>query len=247
MKHTEFCAVLEVEVERFATTMSLVPGDVSIAACPGWTLSDVALHLGTIHRWANELVRSRSTTRIPRATPTLDEVAVSPEWLRQGGQQLVKTLREADPDDEMWAWGFDQHVRFWSRRQLHETLVHRMDLEIAGRIEPTAEPAVASDAVDEFLLNLQKVTNGSKRPSLCGTGERLIFRATDTNAVWTVTLREGGFDLARESDDSDTLVEGPALELLLAVLRRRSVDAGRLDVSGDRELTDFWLANSAFD
>jgi predicted lipid carrier protein YhbT len=122
-----------------------------------------------------------------------------------------------------------------------------MDLEIAGRIEPTAEPAVASDAVDEFLLNLQKVTNGSKRPSLCGTGERLIFRATDTNAVWTVTLREGGFDLARESDDSDTLVEGPALELLLAVLRRRSVDAGRLDVSGDRELTDFWLANSAFD
>jgi len=26
--------------------------------------------------------------------------------------KLVATLLAADPDDEMWAWGRDQHVRF---------------------------------------------------------------------------------------------------------------------------------------
>jgi hypothetical protein len=26
----------------------------------------------------------------------------------------------------MWAWGPDKHARFWSRRMLHETAVHRV-------------------------------------------------------------------------------------------------------------------------
>ena len=27
----------------------------------------------------------------------------------------------------MWAWGPDKHARFWPRRLLHETAVHRGD------------------------------------------------------------------------------------------------------------------------
>ena len=247
MNHLDYCDALELEVERFAAAMSLVTGHAGVAACPGWTVDDVVLHLGTIHRWANELVRTRATARIPRITPNLDEVAVSPEWLRQGGLELVKTLRDANPDEVMWAWGFDQHVRFWSRRQVHETLVHRIDLELAGRIEPIVEASLASDAIDEFLRNLQKVTNASTETALRGAGERLVFRANDADATWTITLRDSGFDIGLETDDVDTLVEGPSLELLLAMVRRRSVLAAGLDVTGDSELSVFWLANSAYD
>jgi uncharacterized protein (TIGR03083 family) len=247
MNHLDYCDALEIEVERFAATMSQVPGNALVTACPGWTVDDVALHLGTIHRWANELVRTRATARIPRTTSTLDEVAVSPEWLRRGGLELVSTLRDANPDEEMWAWGFDQHVRFWSRRQVHETLVHRIDLELAGHIEPTVEASLASDAIDEFLRNLQKVTDASNETALRGTGQRLVFRAKDADTAWTITLLDGGFDLGLETHDVDTLVEGPSLDLLLAMVRRRSVLAAGLDVSGDSELSDFWLANSAYD
>lgn len=246
MNHAEHCDALELEVERFAASMSLVSGDTIVATCPGWTVDDVALHLGTIHRWAEELVRTRSSVRIPRATPTLGEVSVSPEWIRHGGRQLVKTLREADPDDEMWAWGLDQHVRFWSRRQVHETLVHRIDVELAGRTEPTADFALASDAIDEFLSNIQKVTNASPETPLCGSGERLAFRAQDSNAVWSITLRDGGFDLMPAMGDYDAFVEGPSLELLLVIVRRRSIHEASLSVTGDSDLADFWLANSAY-
>jgi uncharacterized protein (TIGR03083 family) len=247
MNHAEHCDALALEVERFAVAMSLMSGDTVVATCPGWTVDDVAVHLGVIHRWAEELVRTRSTVRIPRATPSLDEVSVSPEWIRQGGRQLVETLRKADPDGEMWAWGLDQHVRFWSRRQVHETLVHRMDVELAGGVEPTADSALASDAIDEFLSNLQKVANSSAETSLRGSGERLVFRASDLSSVWSITLREDGFDLIPAMGDYDVLVEGSSLELLLVVVRRRSIQDAALRITGDRNVVDFWLANSAFD
>jgi len=246
VNHAEHCDALDLEVERFAVAMSLVSGDTIVETCPGWTVDDAASHLGTIHRWAEELVRTRSTVRIPRAAPSLDEVSMSPEWIRQGGQQLVETLRAADPNDEMWAWGLDQHVRFWSRRQVHETLVHRMDVEIAGRIEPTADHGLASDAIDEFLNNIQKVTNASAESPLYGNGERLVYRASDSKAVWSITLRVGGFDLVPAMGDYDTLVEGPSVELLLVIVGRRSIHDASLDVTGDATLADFWLANSAF-
>ena len=196
MDHAQYCDALVAEVDRFADVMALMSGDTDVATCPGWTVDDTALHLGTIHRWAEELVRTRSASRIPRVTPSLDEVSVSPEWLRQGGHALVATLRDANPNDEMWAWGADQHVRFWSRRQVHETLVHRMDVELAGQIDPAADAVLASDAIDEFLHNLQKVTNSSATTSLCGRGERLLLHAVDSDVSWAIKLRDGGFDLA---------------------------------------------------
>jgi uncharacterized protein (TIGR03083 family) len=246
MDHAAHCDALELEVHRFADAMAQMSGDTMVPTCPGWMVDDVALHLGTIHRWAEELVRTRSSARIPRDTPSLDEVSVSPAWLREGGRQLVETLRAADPSAEMWAWGFDQHLRFWSRRQVHETLVHRMDVELAGGVAPTADSALASDAIDEFLSNIQKVTNASPESSLRGDGERLAFRASDTNAVWSITLRDGGFDVLPARGDFDTLVEGPSVDLLLVIVRRRSIGEAALKVTGETKLIDFWLANSAF-
>jgi uncharacterized protein (TIGR03083 family) len=247
MNHAEHCDALALEVERFAVATSLMSGDTVVETCPGWTVDDVVVHLGAIHRWADELVRTRSTVRIPRVTPTRDEVDVSPEWIRQGGQQLVTTLREANPNDPMWAWGLDQHVRFWSRRQVHETLVHRIDVELAGGIEPTADAALASDAIDEFLTNLQKVTNSSAGTGHLGSGERLVFRALDSESVWTITLREGGFDLVPSLGDHDALVDGPSMELLMVIVRRRSIADSSITITGDSTLVDFWLANSSFD
>ncbi len=247
MDHLQYCDALEAEVERFADVMSLMPGDTAVATCPGWTVDDTALHLGVIHRWAEELVRTRSSTRIPRTTPSLDGVSITPGWLREGGKSLVATLRHADPDEEMWAWGLDQHVRFWSRRQVHETLVHRMDLELAGRIAPAADAVLASDAIDEFLHNLQKVANSATSTALWGNGERLAFRARDAEAVWVVTLRDGGFDLGSTMGHYDVMVAGPSLELLLAIVGRVALDDTSLDVAGEVSLADFWLVHSAFE
>ena len=73
-----------------------------------------------------------------------------------------------------------------------------------------------------------------------------MYRASDSKAVWSITLRVGGFDLVPAMGDYDTLVEGPSVELLLVIVGRRSIHDASLDVTGDATLADFWLANSAF-
>jgi uncharacterized protein (TIGR03083 family) len=246
--HAEFCDALAIEVARFANVMSAMPRDEEIATCPGWNVVDLAEHLGLIHRWAEELVRLRSPERIPRERSVADRDAVNPEWIQEGGDRLIATLRQADPDDAMWAWGPDQHVRFWSRRQLHETLVHRMDLELAARIDPDVDAAIAIDAIDEYLSNIEPL--GAHLPELSllrGEGEKLAFRVRESEALWSITLGEQGFSVSRADEQFDAEVVGSALDLLLVILRRRKVDAVMVEVLGDRELLDLWLAHSAFE
>jgi len=244
--HLEYCSALDDEVTRFATVMSSLSLDDEVTTCPGWTVVDLAEHLGVIHRWAEELVRLRSPERLARVSPENHD-DVSPAWIEGGGRQLVATLRAADPNDEMWAWGLDQHVRFWSRRQLHETLVHRMDLELAGQQIPRTEPAVALDAIDEYLSNIEKV--GKFSPPLAalrGHGGRMAFRDGESGTLWSITLGEDGFTVTHEEGHCDAELLGPAVELLLVILGRREPDSAEVVVTGERHLIDFWLTHSAF-
>jgi uncharacterized protein (TIGR03083 family) len=248
VNHVECCNALEVEVERFAEAMSTVPLDLEVVTCPGWDVGDLAEHLGVIHRWATELVRRRSPERVARSSAGAHRRSVSPEWIREGGHALVATLRAANPNDEMWAWGQDQHVRFWSRRQLHETLVHRMDVELAAERIPRADAPIAIDAIDEFLSNLEKVAR--KAPalsSLRGRGERLAVRVVEPETLWAITLDEQGFTLSRDDNDFNAELVGPALNMLLVMVGRWGVDRGGLIVNGDATLVDFWGSHSAFD
>jgi uncharacterized protein (TIGR03083 family) len=246
--HVENCHALDVEVVRFSNVMStLAPGH-DIATCPGWTVLDLAEHLGVIHRWAEELVRRRSPVRQARDVPASLRDDVNPDWITEGGTQLVATLLAANPDDEMWAWGLDQHVRFWSRRQLHETLVHRMDLELAARVVPSAEADIAIDAIDEYLSNIEKVGRHSPElEPLRGHGEKLAFRIRDTPTLWVVTFDEDGFNVSRTEDTFDAELVGSPVDLLLAILRRQDLGQGDIEVTGDRHLVELWLAHSAFD
>jgi uncharacterized protein (TIGR03083 family) len=246
--HAEYCDALEIEVARFSKAMSAMPRDEEIATCPGWNVVDLAEHLGLIHRWAEELVRLRSSERIRRERSVADRDTVTTEWIKEGGERLVATLRQADPDDAMWAWGPDQHVRFWSRRQLHETLVHRMDLELAARVDPDVDTVIAIDAIDEYLSNIEPL--GAHLPELSllrGEGEKLAFRVRDSQTLWLITFGEQGFSVSRAGEHFDAEVVGSALDLLLVILRRREVDAVTVEVLGNRELLDLWLAHSAFE
>ena len=252
MDHVEHCDLLELEVGRFAKAIAAGTPDAAVPGCPDWTLADLASHLGTVHRWAEHLVRVRARARIPWDDVPFDRVPPTAAWLGAGGQQLVSTLRASDPEWPMWAWGKDQHVRFWSRRQLHETLVHRLDVEEATGVPSEAEPTMCADGVDELLANLPTAAYFSPDVvDLRGSGERLQFVAADTGDAWTVTLTPDGFDVDKTDKTdkspvpSQAILAAPALDLLLVLYRRRPPAGPAVTVEGDSGLVDFWLAGSA--
>ncbi len=247
MHHDQYCDELDLEVDRFADALTTADLAARVPSCPKWNVADLTRHLGTVHRWAEHLVRTRATTRIRLADTELGEIEVSDEWLRAGGHALSATLRAADPDQSMWAWGADQHVRFWSRRQLHETLVHRFDLELAIGVTSQVDPAIAADAIDEFFSNLTcdhdvEITSRPSHPS----GERLQFRAKKGFGEWNVELRPDGYSFVGEGGWFDAVVIGEPAEMLALVLRRRPLKECDVSVEGDVPLLEYWLGRTAF-
>ena len=246
MNHLEHCDALELEIAAFAEVLSTEDLGANVESCPGWTVADVAEHLGLIHRWATALVQRRAPGRISFEELGFTSAVATPQWLEEGGSDLVATLRACDPTVAMWAWGPDQHARFWSRRQLHETLVHRMDIELAVGRTPKVAPALAIDAIDELLANLGSARRFSpKVDELRGRGERIGFRALEDGHRWTVTLLEDRFVVAHDDDDVDAEVTGPALDLLLALYRRTPLSTANLTIGGDTSIVDFWIDHSA--
>jgi len=244
MDYRWHCDELASEGERFVD-VARRSGDVVVPSCPEWRVGDLLAHVGFVHRWAEYLVRHRAPTRLSARDMGLSRGPVDADWIAEGLSALLATLRASDPDDEMWAWGADQHVRFWARRQLHETLVHRIDLEGASGEASEVDPVVAADAIDEFLVNLASA--GAFSPgvkNLVGSGETLTFRS-DEGRSWNVVLTPEGFELVDTPDSSHATLSAPASELLLVLYRRRSLEDSSSVLEGDADIVTHWLAHSA--
>ncbi len=252
MEHIWHCDRLADEVDLFVA--AVVDADLAtpVPTCPGWDLAELIRHTGLVHRWAGYLVEHTAPQRVPSdevGTAFPDDDASLPQWLGEGGRALVAILRAADPATSMWAWGPDPHVRFWSRRQLHETAVHRADAQLAIGEAPVIEPAVAVDAVDELLANVASA--GYFAPNterLRGEGESIHLHCTDAAGLdgeWMITLLPDRFEWSRAHGKATVAVQGPASDLLLLVYNRRSRADDRFEIFGDVALLDFWLENSA--
>lgn len=248
MEHSEHVAALEVEINRFAGLLAAADPGAPVPTCPEWTVRDLVDHLGSVHRWAGEMVRERSPERLPREemtfeTATDDDLA---GWLRDGGDALVATLRDADPNDAMWAWGPDQHARFWSRRQLHETAIHRVDLARAVGAPAVLDGPVALDSILELLECLPSAAAFAPQiAELRGEGETIGLRATDADGVGTITLVPEGFRFTRALDAADATISGPINDLALVVSRRYDPGAPGVEFEGRTELVAHWLDHSA--
>jgi uncharacterized protein (TIGR03083 family) len=245
MDYATTCDRLESEGARFVEVASNVDPSAPVPSCPGWTVADVLAHVGFIHRWAQYLVKVRASERISARDMGLSRGPVTASWLGDGLFELLTTLRASDPDDAMWAWGADQHVRFWARRQLHETLIHRVDLELAGQLNSEIGPEVALDAIDEFLANLGP--SGAFSPAvmnLVGGGEVIAFDTLE-GARWAARLTGNGCEILGPVDVADAWLRGPADEVLRVLYRRQSLGASSLRVEGRGELVEKWIENSA--
>ena len=152
-----YLAVLASEAAVLASAADEAGLDAEVLTCPGWTVADLVLHLGEVHRWATAVVASEATKLSDVPTDflgPLPDPAESVEWFRSGATKLCDTLLAADSSVAYPAFLNDPitpPLLFWARRQMLETSMHRVDAESAtGRCTGFA-PDVAIDGIDEFL------------------------------------------------------------------------------------------------
>ncbi|KOV56216.1 maleylpyruvate isomerase family mycothiol-dependent enzyme [Streptomyces sp. MMG1121] len=240
------------ETLRFAEAVKGADPAGAVPSCPGWTLAELTQHVGALQRWFGALL-----TRLVQEPPRSREVELGlpedareyPGWVAAGEPAVAAVLRDTDPEAAMWAWGEDQHARFWARRMLFETLVHRVDAEHAVGLQAwDIDSALAADGVDEFLVNLPYA--GLFAPGvteLRGTGETLAFHSADTGEEWRVRLDPDGFRLVpQDQDEATAAVRGRAADLLLLLYGRRSYQESAYEVLGATAVLDNWFAHTGF-
>jgi len=207
--------------------------DPPVPACQGWTLADLVLHTGMVHRHKLEVVRGRLAEPPRPWPPPAPPLADLPRWYEQGLAELVTVLEDADPGTRVWTFHRpDQTVAFWHRRMAQETAVHRVDAESAHGDPRPVPAALAADGVAE-LLEVFLAPHSEGEP-VGGRGETLHLHATDAEGEWRLRLLPAGVELGQGHGQSDATAAGTASDLLLYLWGRAGPEP--LERSGDPAL-----------
>jgi uncharacterized protein (TIGR03083 family) len=217
-----------------------MPMETTVPSCPEWTLRDLAHHLGSHHRWvAGNLDQPPDGKAFKRrAEPPADDAI--PDWLEAGAEMLATKLATTDPAKPCWTWvPFDDSVGFWARRTAHETAMHRWDAQNADGEADAVEPELAADGVDEYLGIL-----GAFRGRRFPEAGSIHLHSTDTPGEWLVRLDADGIQLTREHAKGDVAVRGPASDVLLVLMGRKTMVA--VDVFGEAPLFERFRKHASF-
>jgi uncharacterized protein (TIGR03083 family) len=234
--HHWYAAAVSGEVARFAADVKGADLAAPVPTCPGWTLKDLVEHIGGIHRWAAEMVRTLAPERLRRGREEIDDYS---GWLAAGGPVMHEAFAPADPDAAMWAWGADKRVAFWPRRMLFETMIHRADAELALGVSPVIDADDAADGIDEFLDNLTEAAYFSPTvANLKGDGEILSLETPETS--WAITLMPDGFRWSHDRSPGAATITGGGPDLLLHIYGR----GGAVTAGGDETLLKRWRDNA---
>lgn len=121
--------------------------------CPGWDVAEVVRHTASVYNHKVAIMRLGRAPEQGEWQSRPPEGSELVAWFGNSAQTLLDELAAHDPDD--WAhtwWPPDQTVHFWYRRMALESVVHRVDVEMAVQGDSSAIDAeLAREGIDEVL------------------------------------------------------------------------------------------------
>jgi uncharacterized protein (TIGR03083 family) len=241
----ELLPALDGEAKNLAAEAERILQSDRVPTCPRWTVRDLVVHLGGVHRWATAIV----TRQLSQDSSEQEQAAVmappdNPDellpWFRSGADRLIQTLTDAPDDLRAFVFlkGAPPARQFWTRRQTHETTIHRVDVLAArlGRIPSTSEAAistaVAVDGIDELVTGFVP-----RRSSRLRTDEpfRMTIAPSDVDIAWTVAVSDQPPVVTRVADPhAHAALTGTAAAIYLGLWNRGDdiAENGTVDALG---------------
>ncbi len=238
MDESRYLACLAADYHDLRDAAAAVELTVPVPACPGWTMGDLVSHVAQVYLHKVHVMRTGQwPDQWPApGTPHQPELAL----LARGYGALIAEFRARQPTDPVPTWyDPDETVAFWIRRMAQETVVHRIDAELAAGLPVTPVPGdLALDGVDEVLKRflgyhteaLDRVPGGHLARD--GGRDTITVRAGQT--AWTV--RPSPHRVAVDdgaSDDPRVEVQAAPEPMLRWLWGRGGHDAVR--VTGDAD------------
>ena len=218
-----------------------------IPTCPGWTMLQLMRHVGRSERWAAQIVSTNADISLdPRTVPNgrpPDDSDGAREWLLASPEVLLEAVEHIGGGDVPVATFVGlRPARWWIRRLLHETTVHRADAVLAVTEEYELAPDVAADGIDEWLERLTEIPWRGDLP--IEEGKLVTLVASDIDTAWTMQGLGKGLRLSRNDRESlmGVQVSGSVTGLLLTLMRRGDADENKCRVEGDTNLWTTFLA-----
>jgi uncharacterized protein (TIGR03083 family) len=245
METTTWIETLRAEGARMTAAARATPADAPVPTCPDWVARDLIRHMGGVHRWATSFV---AEARPAPGSQTLEEVAGGwpgdeelADWFEAGYLGLVTALEAAPADVQCWTFmAAPSPLAFWSRRQSHETAIHRVDAELAaGRTVAqlsACTPAFAADGVDELVRGFWPRRRSAPAGAEAAVTLGIECTDADEGGAWVVTLGPDGVHTTAGEGASSCTVRGAAADLYFALWNRGRSEA--LSIEGDRGVLD---------
>jgi uncharacterized protein (TIGR03083 family) len=235
-RHLEHLALDAARLREAAAADLAAP----VPTCPGWTAADLLNHVAEVYLHKVEMMRHDAW---PDPWPPEPDEAGPLAYFDRALAELQGEFAARTPGDRTLTWyGPDQTVGFWIRRMAQETVVHRVDGELAAGLLPvTPIPAdLAADGIDEVLVAFLAYTS-EKWPEEFGSrlaecdGRAVSIRADGERRLVRLQ-KDAAVEISTDASDGDASVSGNTQDVLLWLWRRR--DGSGLDFGGDRELVE---------
>jgi uncharacterized protein (TIGR03083 family) len=225
------------ESERLAASARRIGLEPSVPSCPGWDIAKLVLHVGILHRWVTSMVETGATDRLDvKSVERAPDGAERIEWFEAGGTELVRVLGEAGPDRMVWTLAGPGRSGFWFRRMAHETLVHRLDIELSAGPFGSVSPVLAADGVDEYLFG--HLARHLARQPIEGPTTIVRLEPVDVDTTWNISIDRDAITNIETANSADATVSASSTKLLTFLWNRGSLCEN--EIRGDRNVINTW-------